>query len=410
MADTNSLPRLRPVEAFPIRMNGEDFVCLQDPQNLAEQPVFLNQTLVFLVSRMDGEHTLRDIQADYFRASGDILSMEDLESLVNQLDEQHYLDGPRFESFYRTLVTDFQNAPSRPTRHAGTAYEAGHEPLLAQLASYFAHPEGPGTELSPDPSKRLRGLISPHIDFSRGGPTYAHAYATLTRHPGADTFVIFGTCHTPMPQRFSIGSKDYDTPLGPARIDQEFVSRLSRTLNGAYSHEFPHRGEHSIEFQAVCLKYVFGEDRAFRIVPILVGSFHDLLTDGKDPAQDPEIRNVVEAVRELAGAAGALCVVAGADLAHVGRRFGDPSGPSREYLREVEREDRRFLELVEKGDSEGVFKSIAADRDRRRVCGYPPIYMTLRCIDRPQGELLQYRQWADLDAGAAVTYAALAIF
>jgi hypothetical protein len=36
--------------------------------------------------------------------------------------------------------------------------------------------------------------------------------------------------------------------------------------------------------------------------------------------------------------------------------------------------------------------------------------MMLRCIDKPEGKLLQYRQWFDLDDGAAVTYAALAIY
>jgi hypothetical protein len=65
---------------------------------------------------------------------------------------------------------------------------------------------------------------------------------------------------------------------------------------------------------------------------------------------------------------------------------------------------------VEAGDAEGVFQLIAADHDRRRVCGYPPIYMTLRCVQEPRGKLLQYRQWADLEGGAAVTYASLAIF
>jgi hypothetical protein len=36
--------------------------------------------------------------------------------------------------------------------------------------------------------------------------------------------------------------------------------------------------------------------------------------------------------------------------------------------------------------------------------------MALRCIDQPAGKLLQYRQWSDLNAGSAVTFAALAIY
>jgi MEMO1 family protein len=413
MPDVNpeALPRLRPVEAFPVRSGDQDLVCLRDPENFAEQPIFLNQFLVFLVSRMDGRHTLRDIQADFLRASGEILPVETIGSLVSQLDEQHYLDSPAFQDYLASLVREFKNASARPARHAGTAYEVSREALLAQIRSFFTDREGPGIEPHPDLAKPLRGLVSPHIDFTRGGPAYAQAYKALADHPGAGTFVIFGTCHTAMQQRFSITAKDYETPLGAARTDRDFVSRLSARLDDKYSDEFCHRAEHSIEFQAVCLKYILGDKQDFTIVPILVGSFHDLCAAGRLAAEDPEITGFVNAIREtIAESQQRICIVAGADLAHVGRRFGDASGPTKQSLLEVESEDRRFLNLVETGDAEGVFQSIAADNDRRRVCGFPPIYMTLRCIDQPQGKLLQYRQWSDFNDGAAVTYAALAIF
>jgi AmmeMemoRadiSam system protein B len=404
-------PRLRHVEAFPVRMHDREYICVRDPQNLAEHPIFLNKALVFLISRMDGEHTLRDIQADFLRATGEILPMENIETLVSQLDEQHYLDGPVFLDFYKTLVEEFRDAPSRPARHAGSAYEGSPDRLAAQIQGYFAPPEGPGINASPDFSRSLRGLIAPHIDFTRGGPTYAHAYGALADYPGAETFVIFGTCHLPMPQRFSISSKDYETPLGTAFTDKDFVARLSARLDNDYLDEFSHRGEHSIEFQAVFLKYILRNRQDFSIIPILVNSFYDIYAAGKTAAEDPEIQKVVDAVRAtMDESSGRICVVAGADLAHVGRRFGDPSGPTERSLQVIEKEDRAFLGLIEAGDAEGVFQSIAVDNDRRRVCGYPPIYMTLRCIERPEGKLLQYRQWADINGGAAVTYAALALF
>jgi AmmeMemoRadiSam system protein B len=410
-AAPSEYPLLRPVEAFQVQMNGENLVCLRDPEALAEQPVFLNRTLLFLVSRMDGKHTLREIQADYFQATSDILPMETLESLVAQLDEQHYLDSPAFRSFHRTLVQTFRDAPSRPAHHAGTAYPELDEALVSQIQSYFVHPEGPGNSLPADGSEPLRGLIAPHIDFARGGPSYAHAYRALADHPGADTFIIFGTCHAAMPQRFSISRKDYETPLGKATADKDFVARLSDRLGHEYGDEFSHRSEHSIEFQAVFLRYILRDKQEFKIVPILVSSFHDIFLAGRKAEEDPEISKVVSAIREtMAENPGRICIIAGADLAHVGLRFGDSSGPTESSLREVEKDDRTFLRLVEDGDAEGVFQSIAADHDRRRVCGYPPIYMTLRCIDLPKGKLLQYRQWSDLDAGAAVTYSALALF
>jgi hypothetical protein len=131
----------------------------------------------------------------------------------------------------------------------------------------------------------------------------------------------------------------------------------------------------------------------------------------KSPADDPGIEAMVAAVRAtIAEMPGRTCIVAAADLAHVGRRFGDPEGPTEASMRQVEVDDLAFLELAARGDADGLFRSIAADGDRRRICGYPPIYMTLRCLESPRGELLGYRQWTDLDAGAAVTYASVALF
>jgi hypothetical protein len=404
-------PCLRQVDVVPVRMDGRDLVCLQDPEKLAEEPIFLHRPVLFLLARMDGRHSLRAIQADYCRATGDILPMEALESLVAQLDEKRYLDGPPFRAFCRELMRRFRESPSRSAFHAGSAYPADPEILRSQIRDYFMSPDGPGEAPRRKNLEPLRGLVAPHIDFARGGPAYAHAYAALRARPEADTFVIFGTCHAPMPQRFSISSKDYETPLGTARTDGHFVARLRARLHNEYADDFPHRGEHSIEFQAVFLRYALGDASEFRIVPILVNSFHDIYERGKTAAEEPEIQEVVAAIRETMRECGRrVCVIAGADLAHVGRRFGDPSGPTERSLRAVERADLAFLELVEAGDAEGVFRSIAAEGDRRRVCGYPPIYMTLRCIDAPKGKLLQYRQWSDPEEGAAVTFAALAVY
>jgi MEMO1 family protein len=413
MLETDHLlhPRLRPVEAFPVKMNEQEFVCVRDPETLAEQPIFLNRTLLFLVSRMDGKHTLRDIQADYFRVNGEILPIETLEDLVIQLDEQHYLDGPSFQSYYQGLMDEYREASSRPARHAGSAYEANCDALLVQMKGYFALPDGPGNNTIPDISRPVRGLISPHIDFTRGGATYAHAYRALANSPKADTYIIFGTCHTPMPQRFSVSDKDYETPLGTVKTDKDFVKRLLSRMGTQYQDEFSHRGEHSIEFQVVFLRYILRNRPDFRIIPILVNSFRDIYSGGRTAGENPEICKVVDALHQtMEETPGRICVIAGADLAHVGKRFGDNSGPTERSLQRVEREDRIFLDLVQRGDAEEMFQSIAENNDRRRVCGYPPIYLTMRCIDRPKGKLLQYRQWSDMNAGAAVTYAALAIY
>ncbi len=405
-------PTLRPVEAFPVKADGEDYICLRDPQGFASRPIFLNRVLVFLVSRMNGKNSLRDIQADYVRATGEILPMEQLKSLVEQLDEQLYLEGTRFEAFYARMVAEFLQAPARPAFHAGNAYESEAGALKDQIMGFYRDLEGPGLEPARDSKPPVRGLISPHIDFHRGGPTYAHAYGTLSGQPPIRRFLLFGTCHTPMRRRFALTRKHFETPLGRIETDVEFVERLASRLPANYfDDEISHRGEHSLEFQSVMLKYAMRQSESFTIVPVLVGSLHDIYTNGSTAGENQEILGLVEAIAfARAEMPGRDVVIAGADLAHVGRRFGDERGPTVDSMTEVARLDRKFLALVEAGDAEGMFQSIAAEDDRRHVCGYPPIYMALRVLGKTRGELLQYRQWTDFEAGAAVTFAALALY
>ncbi len=404
----DSTPKLRPVEAFPVQTQRETLTCLRDPQGLAEKPIFLNAPQAFLVSQMDGTRSLGDIQADFFRKTAEILPMDALEKLVQRLDEQHYLISPAFRAFFDELVQEFRNAPVRPAFHAGLAYQEDANRLRLQLDGYYTDPNGPGPVAKSDAVHPIRGLISPHIDFHRGGPAYAHAYKALAEQPAAERFIVFGTCHSPMARRFALTEKDYATPLGNVETDRDFVRRLSATLPQDYfQDEFAHRAEHSIEFQTVCLRHsVRGE---FKIVPILVGSFQDMVLAGNTPSHDAEVCAMIQALQKvILESSGRSCIIAGADLAHVGRQFGDPAGPTEASLREVEREDRKFLELVMRGEAEDAFRFIAAERDRRRVCGWPPIYMMLRSLENPAGRLLDYRQWADLGTGAAVTFAGAA--
>jgi MEMO1 family protein len=404
-------PQLRPLEAFPMVVEGEEVTCLRDPLGLAEQPIFLNGPQGLLVSLMDGTNTLRDIQAAFFRRTAELLPLEAIEGLISQLDEYHFLDSPSFRRYFDTLVAEFARAPSRRARHAGTAYEGAAAALRRQIQGFFSGPDGPETAASPETAPaEVRGLIAPHIDFQRGGPTYARAYKALADRPGADRFIVFGTCHHAIHRRFALTAKDYETPLGPAVTDRDFVRRLAAKLPHDYfEDEFAHRGEHAIEFQAVFLRSILRQD--FKIIPILVGSFHDLLAAGKTAAEDLAVAGMVGALTEtMAEVPGNYCLIAGADLAHVGRHFGDARGPSETSLREVERADQAFLRHVVRGDAEGVFSFIAAEDDSRRVCGYPSIYMILRCLGNVSGRILDYRQWADLRAGAAVTFAGVALY
>ncbi len=114
----------------------------------------------------------------------------------------------------------------------------------------------------------------------------------------------------------------------------------------------------------------------------------------------------LDALSETIAASGRkVTVIAGADLAHVGPRFGDSAPVRAEDLQRVGEEDRAMLAAVEAGDARGFFESIAADGDRRRICGFSPIYALLRTLGVVQGQVKHYGQWPDPQA--VVTYASV---
>lgn len=404
-------PRLRSVEAFPVEVEGERKIVIRDPAGYSEAAVLIPLPVFLMLTVCDGDHTPEEIAEDLSTRMGVRLSEEKVREILGQLDEVYLLESERFRAREQTLHEEFRALPSRPPAHAGGAYAAEAADLTAQLDSYWKCAGGPGAPPAPGSEKRrLRGFLSPHVDFHRGGHVYAWAYREVASAPPADLYVIFGTGHQVMRQRFALTAKDYETPLGPARTDAGLVRKLAERCKrqDLFLDEFNHRSEHSIEFQAVALKHVL-RDRPFRILPILCGSFHDLVIDGTQPIDAPEVQELVGELSDLLAAeSGTVCLVGGVDFAHVGRKFGDREGLDPEFLAKVERDDRRMLEGIVAADPAALFESIRADRDRRRICGFPPMYVQFAVQGKKEGRLLKYDRTVDEQTESVVTFASVA--
>jgi AmmeMemoRadiSam system protein B len=410
VAEPSVGPRLRPVEAFPATVQGREVICLRDPSGLTEAVLTVPRPVAAILALFDGTRSVRDIQADIMRHQGTLVPSEQIESLVQTLDRHLFLEGERPQAERERLAAAFRASPVRPAVHAGKAYADDAGSLADELQGFFGHPEGPGP-IGQRRAPTLRGLIAPHIDFHRGGPAYAWAYRLAAEACDADCFVVFGTAHAGLDGHpFALTAKPYDTPFGPLLVDGEVMEALMRRAPGQlFAAELAHRVEHSIEFQAVCLRYLatrwWGRD--VRIVPVLASFVHECLAGRRDPRTDPDVAGVLDALREtMAAVPRRYCLVAGADLAHVGPRFGDPAPVSRARLARIESEDRALLSLVTGVDPGGFFASAAADGDSRRTCGLSPIYAVLATLPAGRGRLLKYDQWPDPDG--VVTFASVA--
>jgi MEMO1 family protein len=407
-------PRLRHLEAFPVQHGGEQMIGLRDPAGFTDQVALLPIPLLDLVSLFDGEHSLGQI-ADVLRARhGAAASVELTAAVADRMNAAGFLDSPAFAARRRGIEEAFRRSPVRPAVHAGRAYAQDPDALRQQIAGFFSHAEGPGATgdgagaAGASEGVPLRGLIAPHIDFDRGGPTYAWAYRALAEESDADLFVVLGTCHAGMPGPFAITLKAHETPLGPAPVDRDFCDALGRRYgHDLLAAEGAHRSEHSIEFQAVMLRYLLGERRPFTMVPVLASFLHEAVWRRCDPEADPRVPRFLDALLgAMAASRRRVCLVAGVDLAHVGPRFGDPAPNTAGSLRDVERMDRAMLEAVTAVDPVGFFGAVSFDGDRRRICGASPIYALLRALPGAHGRLLRYSQWPDPQG--AVTFCAAA--
>lgn len=387
-------PKLRNVEAIPTEVNGSRVLCLRDPANYAESVLFIPLPALEIIRYFDGRHSILDIQAAYVRRHGELLFREKVEELVATLDQHYFLEGERFERYRREVEARFQQAGTRTAFSAGRSYPPEPSALQEMLDKILAHPQGPDPRVT---KGTLRALIAPHIDFLRGAVGYAWAYRSLPEATDARLFIILGTAHAGTARPFAPCLKDFATPLGTVSTDRDFIAALAERCPEVMAvDDFAHRGEHSIEFQVVFLQHLLGAKRPIRIVPILCALPYEWLLAGKVPSEDPKVRTFLQTLRELiVSQQEPVCLIAGADLAHMGPRFGDPEPVSSRLLRWIEGEDRRMLASVTAGDPEGFFRFVVRERDRRRICGLSPVYVLLHLMRGETGKLLHYGQWPD---------------
>ena len=399
-------PKLRAVDIVPVQFNGRPHLLLRDPLQLTDRMLVVSMQAGLLLALLDGTRTLREIQVDLMRLTGELVISDQIEGLLRQLDECLFLENKRFREALVAAAEAYRKSPFRPPSLAGSAYPADGQALKAMLDSFFEPPKGPGRPSGQRYAQPLKAIVAPHIDFSRGGTTYAWAYKDLAEAPPADLFIILGIAHYPMENLFTATTKDFATPLGIARTDAEFVEALSKRCSfDLFADEFLHRHEHSVELQVIWLQHLFGEDK---IVPLICAGFEHLVEPGDSPMSLSQVSEFVEALRAtLSEWSKKVTLIASVDLSHVGLRFGDRQLVTPAVLRWLESEDRLFLEQVAAGDGEKMFALIHADRNSRRVDAYPAIYVMLKVLEGTKGEVKNYDRSVEGRNESVVTFGAV---
>lgn len=434
MASASSRPRLRSIETVIVhdRRLGRALL-LRDTQGVTASHALLPLETVPIVARFTGALTCEQIAREVSEELDEPVPPEIVVKLATDLEEALFVDGAPYRRERARCEQEFASAAVREASHAGGAYHDDPRELRRYIEleclgaargrdGADAEREGAngsragGAASAPhghsggEGARRLVGLVAPHIDPWRGARCYGAAYGALASAlpSDVDTFILLGTSHAPMRQPFALCRKAYATPLGAMEADLEAIDALAAAAEfDPYADQFNHKREHSLEFQAVFLRHLLG-GRPARIVPILAGLGRFQLS-GDSPSRASEVMRFFDALRGIIEDRRAV-VVAGADLAHVGPRFGDPRPLTDRDREELDVTDRDSLARAERLDAEAFWEHVAGDLDTRRVCGLAPVYSLLRTVDpRARGELEHYEQTIDAE-GSIVSHAAMAFY
>ena len=400
MSDDQYLPALRAINITPFRhLDGRLFFELRDMLQVAPQPLAVSGAGYLVLAHLDGTHTIEDIQEAFRQQSGQELPAEEIEQLVAVLDHYTMLDTPRFAEAFHSQTEAYRSATTRDNRDRWPPADE----LRSQIEQILSG-------VAVEPVDELHGIIAPHLDYQRGAPCYAAAYSMLTRSTFADRYVILGTNHFGRSTTAVATKHDFQTPLGLAHTDREFIERIEDRLGTDFCHnELDHRSEHSVELQ-VHIMQLCQPERAFEIVPILCPDICG--TPGTAPGDKSasDLGILADTLTQIIMEDDKRTVlIAGADLSHVGVSFADESPTTPEFLAEIERQDRRLLELIVTNKFEEFITSIRITQNPTRICSTGCLYVLRRALRERPCRLLHYHQAVDPATDTNVTCAAAVV-
>ncbi len=357
--------------------------------------------LVECLACFDGEQTSLDLRANLVRITGEI-QIGDLEKhLFDTLSQAGFLEDEQFETMRLAAVNEFTAAPTREAAHAGSAYPDNSEEARQTLSEFM---QG----ASPAGADSLIGIAAPHVSPFGGWESYRDAYSALPPSYRDRTFVVLGTSHYGEPDRFGLTRKNFVTPFGETVTDTRLVDELAKAAPESIRMEdYCHAIEHSIEFQVLFLQYLYGP--SIRILPILCGSFLRSIYNGAKPEGNEHVQRFFDGLGNLAAREGnQLFWVLGVDMAHMGRRYGDPMIARAEQgeMTAVAERDKLRIERLINSDAEGFWDLVQEKQDDLKWCGSAPIYTFLKVAPQARGTLRRYQQW-NIDEQSVVSFAAI---
>jgi hypothetical protein len=397
------LPRLRgDLDFMPSPVEDRPGLLIRDSFRYSDAVLIVPPALVECLDCFDGIQTPLDLRARLVEILGQ-LDVGDVQSqLIEVLTHSGFLDDETFQSMKARRMREFADAAVREPTHAGSAYPAESEELRETMRVWMPpNSDGGGRE-------RLVGIAAPHVSPGGGYESYSAAYRLLSPRHKDRTFVVLGTSHYGAPERFGLTRKPYVTPYGASRTDVALVDELTRLApNSIATEDYCHAVEHSIEFQVLFLQSIFGPD--INVLPILCGQYARSIYGGGKPEVDDNVNRFLGVLGEIAAReADRLFWILGIDMAHMGKRYGDPyeALAHQNEMLAVGGRDRQRMERISAGDADGFWGLVQENHDDLKWCGSSPVYTFLKAVPGARGALEKYEQW-NIDPQSVVSFGAM---
>ena len=393
-----STPKMRnDLEFIPVHNEGRQLVLIRDHLGLVQDGKAVAPALYQVMTLLNGSMSMRDLQWELMRLGGGLMvDTDEIKNILLQLDESFLLDSERFKSARDEIVARFASEPVRPCSHCGQGYPNEPLALRAQLDEILD-----AQAVSSGPDGTIQALVAPHIDLRVGYKVYARVYSML-KYASPSRVILLGVGHQMADDLYSLTDKDFETPLGLVKSDQNPIEQLREKGTGALSaNDFAHRSEHSIEFQLLFLQHILEKD--FSIIPILCGSFQASLPEYSRDAFLEKAGPFLETLREIVMEPDTLLVV-GVDFSHIGPKFGHDR-PA-EYLEgQSAAHDKKLLEHLSMQDREKFWAESREVKDRFNVCGFSALSCLLEVLPPCEGEILDHEVWHEAATKSAVSFA-----
>lgn len=395
----DDIPRIRSdLEIFPVLHQGERLIVVRDFLGLIPQPLVLNPEALFVLNLIDGFRSVKEIQAELRRSPERIpIDPETVDKMLAELCSRYILESPRYRDEKTRIIKNYGDLSVRPAALAGSAYPASPDECRAFIGGILDE----SMDACAEPSdSRIRGLVAPHIDPEVGREVYRDAYSAL-KGLKPEKIILIGTGHHLDEHPFCITEKDFATPLGRIKTDRTWVRALRASAGAVIApDDMAHRREHSLEFQLLFLQYLFGD--SFDIVPILFGSG----AAAPETSMDPATAAFYGRLRELMNEERPPLVVVGADLSHIGLKFGH-SREAALLMPEAREHDFRLLRCFCRGDITGFWEEHRRTGGRFNVCGLTSMAGVMVLFPGMRGSLRGYDFWEEGSTRSAVSFAAV---